>query len=188
MSKNNQQDIIIQKTKNWIDTIVIALNFCPFAKFPFKQEKIDYKVDFSNQLETHLETLNYALNELNENQSIETTLITYPLDFEKFEVYLDFVYIANQFLADSGYEGIFQIASFHPSYQFAQTSLHDPANFTNRSPYPMVHLLRESSVEKARFEHSNIDEIPQNNIQKAQELGHDFFQDFMDKNSILNQD
>ncbi len=169
------EKIIIQTT-SWIEKVVIALNFCPFASFPFNNKQITYKVDFSNDIQTHLEVLNYNLIELNNKPSIETSLIIYPNNFSDFETYLDFYDLANQFISDLEMEGIYQLASFHPDYLFADSNQEDPANFTNRSPYPMLHIIRELSVEKARESYDGVDEIPESNISLARKLGKPHFE------------
>jgi len=91
--------------------------------------------------------------------------------YQRFDDYLELLYLANQLLEDLSYDGIYQIASFHPDYCFEGSKENDAANFTNRSPYPMLHLLREHSIEKAIENYDNIESVPENNINKLQKTG-----------------
>jgi len=107
---------------------------------------------------------------MNTNTNIETSLLILPSlsDFEKF---LDVLDISTELLKKEGYEGIYQLASFHPRYRFLDTKIDDPSNYTNRSPYPMLHILRESSIEAAIKHYPNPEKIPDRNIEFTQELG-----------------
>ena len=102
---------------------------------------------------------------------VQTSLLIYPYGLESFDAYLDFLAIAEELLQVQAYEGIFQLASFHPQYCFDGALLDDPANYTNRSPYPMLHLLRESSLEKALANYPEPEKIPQHNIALTRQLG-----------------
>ena len=108
---------------------------------------------------------------LDKDDQIETSLLAYPDAFYDFETYLGLVELAEDLLIEQGYEGVYQLASFHPDYRFAETAEDDPANYTNRSPYPMLHLLRESAVEKALENYSQPERIPQRNIETARTMG-----------------
>jgi hypothetical protein len=104
---------------------------------------------------------------------VETTLLVLTEGLEDFDDYLDLLEIAEALLADRGYEGTFQLASFHPDYVFADAEPDDPANFTNRSPYPMWHLLREAGLERALEHHPDPEGIPARNVEAMRELGHE---------------
>jgi hypothetical protein len=161
----------IDETKKWLGTVVIARNICPFAKRVFDENKIHFHVENSTDVETCLENLLDECARLDENENIETTLLIYSTAFVDFDEYLDFVEIAERLLEMEDYEGIYQIASFHPNYCFEGSTENDAANYTNRSPYPMLHLLREASLEKALENYPNPEEIPENNITLTRELG-----------------
>jgi hypothetical protein len=122
-------------------------------------------------MEMCLENLIDECARLDENENIETTLLIYPKAFANFDEYLDFVEIAERLLEVEDYEGIYQLASFHPNYCFEGSNENDAANYTNRSPYPMLHLLREESLEKALETYPNPENIPENNIKLTRELG-----------------
>ncbi|MDD5214789.1 MAG: DUF1415 domain-containing protein [Methylococcales bacterium] len=161
----------ITETKKWLETVVIARNICPFAKRVFDDGGIHFHVENSTDVETCLENLLDECARLDENEAIETTLLIYANAFADFDDYLDFVEIAQALLEAEDYEGIYQVASFHPNYCFEGSNENDAANYTNRSPYPMLHLLRESSLEKALENYPNPEEIPENNIKLTRDLG-----------------
>jgi hypothetical protein len=112
---------------------------------------------------------------LNEQPEVETALIILPEGFSDFEEYLDLVYEAEELIIDEGFEGTYQVASFHPNYVFADSDDNDPANYTNRSPYPMLHILREDLLEVAVDNHPDPESIPDQNIAKAKSLGLEYF-------------
>lgn len=166
---------IFDSTKSWIEKVVVGLSFCPFAAKPFKEGNIRYQVVHGKSLEQALTSLVIEMMFLDDNESTETTLIIFPDNFSDFNKYLELLDLSEQLLEKEGYEGVYQIASFHPKYLFAGTKESDPSNYTNRSPFPMLHLLREESLEQAIEKHVNADLIPEKNIQKATELGIDYF-------------
>lgn len=172
---------IISQTKSWLEQTVIGHNFCPFAAHPFKNDRIRYWVLQGKNPEEHLEILVREMEHLQAHPAIETSLLIFPSALSDFYEYLDFLEIAMGLLAEQGFEGIFQIASFHPAYRFEGSDEEDAANFTNRSPYPMLHLLREASVEKAIENHPDPDGIPNRNIAHAQKLGADVFKNILTK-------
>ena len=163
---------IIQQTKNWVSQIVIDLQLCPFASTPFNTNNIDYTVIFEQDITQHLHQIadSYAL--LDNEQKIETQLLIFPNAYKNFEDYLDLLHLANQILEDLKYTGIYQLASFHPLYRFADSTETDAANYSNRSPYPMLHILREESLEKAIANYPDIEKVPQKNIDKLDKIGY----------------
>ncbi len=165
--------MFVEKTKNWLEKVVIGLNLCPFAKHPFKSDKIRYVVFEKTDLNQLSELLVTELRLLSEADpvNLETTLIIVPKTLNDFEDYLNYVDFSEQLLEEFDFEGLIQVASFHPLYQFNGTKAEDVENYTNRSPYPMLHLLKESSVTWAVDNFPNVEEIPANNIKTMQELG-----------------
>lgn len=162
---------IIAQTRLWLKNVIIAYNICPFAKPVQQQQRIHYSVIDCNDIESGLQALIDACYQLDNETKIETTLLIYPNAFNKFDDYLEFLDYANSLLADQGYEGIYQLASFHPDYCFQDAPDDDPANYTNRSPYPMLHLIREASIEKALQSYPDPEQIPQRNIKLTRKLG-----------------
>lgn len=161
---------IIEQTKKWIKDVVIANNFCPFAAKEMKGNTIYYKVVPGGE-ENPLDLFLKECERLDSNKEIETSLLIFPDAFQNFDHYLDLVFQAEKLLVKKGYEGIYQVASFHPKYRFAGSTADDAANFTNRSLYPMLHLLREESIEKALLRYPNPENIPENNIHFARKKG-----------------
>ena len=172
-------ETIITQTKLWLEKIVIGCNFCPFAAKPFFQDKIRYRVVASAQKKDILEALVRECSWLEENAETETSLLILPEGYEKFDAYLDLLDIAEQLLEKEGFEGIFQLASFHPDYRFAGSKADDAANYTNRSPYPILHLLKEESIEKALEKFPDPDKIPDKNIAFAREKGLEYMKNLL---------
>jgi uncharacterized protein len=170
------KDIIIAQTKKWIIDVVVGCNFCPFATREVKRGSIHYEVLQDATPKNVLEATIKMFQQLDADDTIETSLLILPNDFDIFTSYLDIVEKAETLLEKEGYEGVYQIASFHPQYLFASSNNEDPSNFTNRSPYPMLHFLREDSVSKAVDTHPNIDDVPAQNIAFAKEKGLDYMQ------------
>ena len=183
MSNTNQA--VIQQTKNWIEEVVIGLNLCPFASKPFSNETIEYTVNSGDSTEQHLHQLANSFNQLDEATNIETSLLIYPDAYQRFDTYLELLHLANSLLEELNYSGIYQLASFHPDYRFAGSTENDASNFSNRSPYPMLHLIRESDLEQALASYSannlNIEQIPENNIKKLREIGYQKMQEKLKK-------
>jgi hypothetical protein len=162
---------VIDQTKKWITDVVIGCNFCPFAAKVVKQQQVYYHVETSTSLNTCLDSLLQEVTRLDNESDIETTFLIFPNAFEHFNNYLDLVSLAEKLLKQNKYEGIYQLASFHPLYQFANSKEDDPANYTNRSVYPMLHLLREESIDKALAHYNSPENIPERNINFAREKG-----------------
>jgi hypothetical protein len=162
---------IIKDTKQWIDNVVVGCNFCPFAANVVKRQTIYYKVEESTDKAVCLEALLTEVTRLDNEATIETSFLIFPNTFKNFEDYLDIVSLAEKLLKKKGYEGIYQLASFHPLYLFAGSLENDAANYTNRSIYPMLHLLREAAIDKALEHYGAPEDIPERNINFAREKG-----------------
>ena len=163
--------LVIEQTKSWLKSIVIGLNFCPFAQREFEQNSIHYTVVRTDDMPSCLESLILECERLDDNQDIATSLIIYPELWGKFDDFLGFLAIAESLLEAQHYQGIYQLASFHPHYCFEGEKVEDPANYTNRSLYPMLHLLREDMLEAALKQYPHPEQIPQQNIKHARKLG-----------------
>lgn len=164
----------ILATERWLVHVVIGLNICPFAQREWVRESIRLHVtEASNEAEL-LTRLEHELNLLQQNAEVETSLLIHPYVFTEFDEYNQFLTQADNLLHVMGLDGEIQIASFHPHYQFAGTDEDDPQNYTNRSPYPMLHLLRESSVARAVEGHKDVEGIPKRNIELMHQLGSEF--------------
>jgi uncharacterized protein len=164
---------IVATTRQWLEKAVIGLNLCPFAKPVYAREQIRYVVSGAETPEALLADLMDELQTLAaaEPEAIETTLLIHPEVLNDFLDYNDFLGVAEEAVADLGLEGILQVASFHPEYQFAGTEPDDVTNYTNRSPYPTLHLLREASVERAVAAVPDAAEIYERNMETLRRLG-----------------
>ena len=169
MTSNN--DYVINRTKNWLRSFIVDLNICPFAKHVIENGSLKIQVAEAPKIQLALEELLMELMFLDKNPTIETTLLIFPTLFGDFFQYLDFVDYAELLLREQAYEGIYQLATFHPDYCFAEVEFNDVSNYTNRSPYPMIHLLREDSLDKAIEYYGDTETIPQNNIATMRKLG-----------------
>ncbi|MFN0173219.1 MAG: DUF1415 domain-containing protein [Saprospiraceae bacterium] len=170
------ESAVIAQTTQWINSVVIGCNFCPFAAKAVLRQSIRYVVLQETTIENALEALVDELRFLDRTEDIETTLLIFPKHFADFEDYLDLVELAENLSIEQGYEGVYQIASFHPDYCFAGADEDDPANYTNRSPYPMLHLLREDSISKVLDHYIDPEGIPDRNIAFAQGKGLKYMQ------------
>lgn len=162
---------IILQTKTWIEKVVIGCNFCPFAAKPVKENKVHYKVIADYDSKAMLRFLVEEFERLDNDDAIETTIFIMPKSFLQFDDYLAFVEEVENCLYDNEYDGIYQIASFHPEYVFANENIYDASNYTNRSPYPMLHILREASLDKAIDNYPHTEKIPERNVNFAKEKG-----------------
>lgn len=169
----------ISQTKQWLDEVVIGLNFCPFAKKEFVNNTIHYEVSGQGQIDKALEDFVLQCEYLAAQPDIETSLLIFTTGFRQFDRFLDVVDYANDLIIEQGYEGQFQVANFHPDYLFEGEDPGSASHYTNRSPYPTLHLIREASMEKVLDHYPNPEEIPENNIALAQEKGTKYFKQIL---------
>ncbi|MBB5017340.1 hypothetical protein HNQ59_000604 [Chitinivorax tropicus] len=164
---------IIQETREWLEKAVIGLNLCPFAKSVYVKNQVRIVVSQARHLDAFLEELDRELLLLAEADpaEIDTTLLIHPTLWPDFETFNDCLDLADQALADHALEGILQIASFHPHFQFADTEPDDITNYTNRSPYPTLHLLREESIARAVEAFPDAAMIYERNMETLTKLG-----------------
>jgi hypothetical protein len=166
-------DTVVALTQAWVAEAVIGLNLCPFAKSVYVKQQIRYVVshadneaDLAQQLLDELQHLQAADPEL-----LDTTLLIHPGVLQDFYDYNNFLDVADQVLEDAELDGTIQIASFHPQYQFADALPDDIDNYTNRSPFPVLHLLRESSIDRAVAAYPEASAIFERNIATMRDLG-----------------
>lgn len=167
------EDHIIERTRDWVERVVVGLNLCPFAGRELVGDRIRFCVANATSAANLMVELDKELDRITSDNGIGTTLLIVPGALRAFGDYLDFLESANDTLATKGLEGDIQIASFHPDYQFAGSAADDVSNYTNRSPFPILHLLREDDISWAVDNHPDIDGIPARNIRLMQELGID---------------
>ena len=201
--RNDVNESAISAVEQWVKQVVIEENFCPFAKPVEQNGSICYVTTQSNTLETALMHLIVECERLSESQQYETTLlifdknslrgnyqvsasyieqvdksmdVSFDKGFKIFDDFLDLMSLADDLIVEQGYEGVFQLAHFHPHYCFDGCDEQDAENYTNRSPFPILHLLRESSVEQGLKSISLPENIPNRNIRHARKKGRTFWQ------------
>lgn len=163
--------LVAQSVRRWVETVVVELNLCPFAGRELLNNRVRFTATKAITEEQLLMALQEELELLSSDSSIETTLLIHANVLRDFYDYNQFLNIADALLVEMGLEGTYQIASFHPDYQFGGTDPGDVENYTNRSPYPMLHLLREASLEQAVVSYPDVDKIPAKNIALMNNLG-----------------
>ncbi|MCR9262422.1 MAG: DUF1415 domain-containing protein [Pseudomonadaceae bacterium] len=164
---------IVRAVEHWISQFVVDLNLCPFARRVSLNGGIRYSVTPAITADELTKALQSELDTLLTTPTIETTLLIHPQVLTNFYDYNDYLSEAEELLAQETYDGLFQIASFHPDYQFAGTVPDDAENYSNRAPYPLLHILRESSVTAAVDSYADVESIPENNLQRLNALGSD---------------
>ena len=166
---------VVAATRSWLVKAVLGLDLCPFARPVHTQDQIRYAVSQAETPDDLLEDLVHELQLLSEADpaEVETTLLIHPRVLGSFLDYNDFLAVAEAAVEELGLEGELQVASFHPDYQFANTEPDAIENYTNRSPYPILHLLREESVERAVEAYGDTDRIFEKNIETLRRLGHE---------------
>ncbi|AXT39721.1 DUF1415 domain-containing protein [Alteromonas sp. BL110] len=171
---------VIDATLTWVDDIVITHNFCPFARYVRTPNQIRCKV-IAGDAGDVIQSLYDELRHLEENESTATTLIalTHP-SIADFNEYLDVLAISDNMLHDWGYSGTYQLASFHPDYLFDGSDLDDAENYTNRSPYPLLHLIREADITRYMKKEADAEKIFSHNIEKARALGCPYFENMLE--------
>ncbi len=165
-----QKNEIVEDVRRWLESFIIELNLCPFAKRELVKDRIRFSVSSAESSAQLLAILLEELQFLESNAEVETTLLIHPNVLQEFDDYNQFLDLADGLIVQEGYSGIFQIASFHPQYRFAET-VDEAENYSNRSPYPLLHILREASVAREVASYPDISAIPQQNIQLLRKLG-----------------
>lgn len=171
MTSNLPLNDIAATIEHWLDAMVIGQNLCPFANAARRRGLVSIVVATGSSTEECLQQLSDEAHRLVDSEEERTTLLVLPAGFDDFDDYLDLLALSEALFEDLEFDGILQIASFHPDYQFEGTDKDDVSNWTNRAPFPILHLLLEDSVEKAVDSHPDPDSIPQRNIDRLEQLG-----------------
>lgn len=175
MSTPSNDSLIVEHTKTWLEKAIIGLNLCPFAKAVYVKDQVRIVISHAKHLDGFLEDLDRELEHLAQCDPnvTDTSLLVHPSLFDDFLTFNDMVFLADQAIAEHDLVGVLQIAPFHPRFQFDGTDVDDISNYTNRSPYPTLHLIRESSIDKAVAAIPNADAIFERNIALLEEMGHE---------------
>jgi uncharacterized protein len=171
---NPTDEQVLADTRRWIEKAVIGLNLCPFARAVYVKNQVRIVVSRARHLDAFLDELDAELDRLKDTpaEEIDTTLLVHPSLFPDFMVFNDFLNVVDDVVAEHELEGVIQVASFHPQFQFDGVAADDISNATNRSPYPTLHLLREDSVERAiASDAGDAEKIVERNIEALRALG-----------------
>ncbi len=166
---------VLTQTRLWLEKAVIGLNLCPFAKAVYVKNQVRLVVSKARHADDLLEELDRELDLLvaTPASEVDTTLLIHPTLFEDFLDFNDFLEVADGVVEEHELDGVIQLASFHPRFQFDGTEPDDISNYTNRAPFAMLHLLREDSVEKAVEAFPEAEAIFEENIKTLEKLGHE---------------
>lgn len=186
---NVADEVVIAHTKHWLEKAVIGLNLCPFAKAPYNKGQVRIAVSHAKHLDGFLEDLDRELQHLltTAPDELATTLLIHPHLFDDFLLFNDVTELADQAILDNQAEGILQIAPFHPAFQFEGTNINDVSNYTNRSPYPTLHLIREADIARAAEAFPDASVIFERNIRLLEEMGEEGWQKLGIFNSLTHQ-
>ena len=167
------KDEVLAAMRQWLEKAVIGLNLCPFAKAVYVKNQVRFVVSEARHLDGLLEDLDRELDLLAaaDPAEIDTTLLIHPTLLPDFQDFNDFTIIAEAAVEEHGLEGIIQVASFHPAFQFADTEPDDIGNYTNRAPFPTLHLIREESISRAVAAYPDAEAIFGRNIETLNKLG-----------------
>lgn len=173
MTQRTDAEVLAQ-TREWLEKAVIGLNLCPFAKAVYQKNQVRVVVSQARHLDGFLDELDRELLLLRDTPSelIDTTLLVHPELFPEFEMFNDFLNVVDEVLDEHELEGVIQVAPFHPRFQFQGTEPDDISNATNWSPFPVLHLLREASVEQALASGADAEAIGVRNVALLQQMGH----------------
>lgn len=165
---------VLNQTRHWLEKAVIGLNLCPFAKSVYVKNQVRLVVSHARHADDLLEELDRELDLLvaTAPEELDTTLLIHPTLFDDFLDFNDFLEVAEGVVDEHGLEGIVQLASFHPKFQFEGTEPDDIGNYTNRAPFATLHLLREASIDKAVEAFPQAEAIFEENIKTLETLGH----------------
>ena len=171
-------DEVLQQTRHWLEKAVIGLNLCPFAKAVYVKNQVRLVVSQARHADDLLEELDSELDRLVNTpaEELDTTLLIHPTLFDDFLDFNDFMEIAEGVLDEHELEGVVQLASFHPKFQFDGTEADDIGNYTNRAPFAIIHLLREESIERAVASFPRAEAIFEENIRTLEKLGYSGWQ------------
>ncbi|MFO7543543.1 MAG: DUF1415 domain-containing protein [Thiobacillus sp.] len=167
------EDEVVARTREWLEKAVIGLNLCPFAKAVYVKNQVRIVVSTARHLDGLLEELDRELDTLAsaDPDVVDTTLLVHPTLLPDFLDFNDFMQLAEAAVDEHGLEGVIQIASFHPAFQFEETAPDDIGNYTNRAPFPTLHLLREASIARAVAAFPEAETVYERNIETLKALG-----------------
>jgi uncharacterized protein len=164
-------DTVRQSIENWVNKFVIGFQLCPFAAREWQNNRVRISICEAVSPNDLIQHLADEIERIVKDENIETTLVVHPFVLAEFEDFNEFLDIADQLIETLDLDGVLQWASFHPDYQFADSEQDDPENYTNRSPYPVLQILREESLSRAIDKHPDIDQVPIDNMNLMRDMG-----------------
>ena len=171
--KNLAVQQIVNHVQSWLETMILGLNLCPFARPVVRDDRVRIAVTDADEEALLLQALLTELVYLDKHPATATTLLVHPHALADFAAYNDFLAFTDELLDAYGYAGVYQVASFHPDFQYHATAPDAAENFANRSPYPLLHILREADVAQAVQDHPQIEDVPRKNIERLNSYGSD---------------
>ena len=162
--------VIINSVKSWFEDAVLGLNLCPFAHSPYQRGAIAFELSHAKDDLACLSDLYLSLLRMDRDDTVETLVRICPNCYPQFTDYNQFLTLADHLLEQEGWSGVYQIASFHPDYRFSGTRPDDRSNWTNRSPFPLLHIIREESVSRAVAGNASTEQKPERNCQRLQQM------------------
>lgn len=166
-----EKNTVINSVRHWVEKVVIGLNLCPFAKQPYDLGIIRFEAYLEDDMTSQLEAIAKEVGVLINQPKLSNSLISFPNGLDDFDTFLDFVYLAERLLEQQSWEEDFQLANFHPDYRFEGTEADVPSNYTNRAPYPVIHIIRTEEMAEAIASYPDVEKVSENNIKKMNELG-----------------
>lgn len=173
MAVRQESEEQLNRVRDWVERIVVGWNLCPFARKEMVNDRICYQLSEARSEEELLTELALGLERLERDERWETTLLVHPYVLQDFDDYNQFLSLVDALLEQMDLLGVFQVASFHPDYRFEGTSPEDAENYTNRSPYPILHLIREESMARVLESYPEPEKIPERNIEYLRNLSED---------------
>lgn len=169
---HNSEQVVRVAIAHWLSEVVVGLNLCPFAGRPMQENRVRLVVSAARDDEQLLQDLQHEMELLDNNPAneIETTLLIIPSHLQDFFDYNQFLHWTDALIKRNGWKGIYQLATFHPDYCFADAEPDDAENLTNRAPYPVLHIIREASLEKALQYYEGVEDVPENNKKTVENL------------------
>jgi len=166
-------ETILTQCRYWVEHVIVQWSICPFAKAVWQSDEIGYEIIDSTDLEDQVLAVMGQVQRMKESDSPDTTLIIFPQGREDFDDYLNLLDICNELLDQQDEMSFAQLASFHPDYLFADEAEDSPSHFTNRAPWPIIHIIRQASIAKALTNFPDPESIPTRNIDLMQQIGYD---------------
>lgn len=178
-SQTPTTEFMAQAMQHWVSDVIVKYNFCPFARAEVERNAVRYQQSAVTRLDDAMAELLLQCQYLDANPQVATTLLSFAPGFSDFYDFLDLIAMADRLIAMEGYEGVYQIAHFHPQYCFADADTDDAENYSNRAPFATLHIIREADMAQALEHYDEPESIPERNIAFAERKGAAFWQNLL---------